>query len=141
MSVEFRFRSIRITLVAGFLCFALSGCPIPIPVCEKREFVKPGIGVMELMPIYKAVPEGSALVFGRVYLRPLEEQGAISARLVRYKRQLLSAESPYGAEKVWLKPDGRFQWILPEGHYVIQPLYFNHAYKGTSYHAVEEIFM
>ena len=141
MSVKSGIQPLRFTFIAGFLCLALSGCPIPIPVCENRAFVKPGINVTELMPVHKAVPDGSVLVFGRVYLRPLEGPGAIRVRLVRYERLLLSAETPYAAEEMRLDPDGRFNWILPEGRYVIQPLYFRHSYEGVRYHAVEEIFV
>lgn len=141
MPAFFLFRRSRTPFVAVLLSFALSGCPMPIPVCENWDFVKPGIGVKNLAPVHKAVPKGSALVFGRVNLRPLDEQGVISARLVRYKRLHLSVETPYAEEEVWLKPGGSFQWILPEGRYVIQPFYYHHAYEGATYQANDEVYV
>ena len=123
----------RALLMVLPMCALLTGCPMPIPVCEKWKYLKPGIDVTELMPVHEKVPAGSALVFGRVHLRGLKEKGAISLRLVSFRRPILIKEEPHGEREVWLSPDGRFQWILPAGRYAIQPINFHYGYSGTGY--------
>ncbi len=107
---------------------------IPAPACNNWQWVTLKIGVTELMPVHDRVPEGRAFVFGRVELQGASEPGALSVRLVRLGQFDAIAE-----EEIWLGQDGRFRWILPQGRYSLQPLYFNHEYTGTSYSATERI--
>ena len=126
-------RAVRLVTLATTLSIALSGCPVPIPTCEGWQTTAPGVGAVSLMPVHQEVPDESALVFGRIEVRGLKQDGVLSLRLVNLKSSLISGRVPYGEQEIWLESDGRFQWTLPEGEYAIQPIRYNYAYVRQSY--------
>lgn len=120
-----------LTLCASALM--LAGCPIPTPKCTDVYYGTPGIDRRKLMPADESVEDGSVIAFGQITAPNAEVQGVISARLIQLRDLSFSPAEPYAEEIVYFDPDGRFFWILPAAHYVIQPLYFNFAYSGESY--------
>jgi hypothetical protein len=111
----------------------LTGCPTPIPSCARSEIIKPGIDMREFLTVGESLPEGTAVVFGQFIVEHPVEKGVISVRLVSHKDSFSSEQQSYGEEQVWIEPDGKFQWILPLGHYVIQPIRFHFYYRGVNY--------
>ncbi|MEE8624099.1 MAG: hypothetical protein V3T19_02040 [Acidiferrobacterales bacterium] len=129
---------VALYLIVMIISVGLTGCPTPIPTCREYSFAKPSINIKEPLMTMETMPEGTALVFGQINLEGPKEEGIVSTRLVSYKNYL-SGKQPYGEKEVRLEPNGKFQWILPLGHYVIQPIYFNYDYRGVGYHSSKQI--
>lgn len=133
MSTQFRTWSAGKILAVCGLALMLAGCPVPAPRCTDVYYGAPGIDLRTLTPADESIEDGSVIAFGRITAPDANVQGVISARLIQFKDLLFSPAEPYAEEIIHFDPDGRFFWVLPAGHYVIQPLYFNHAYSGQSY--------
>lgn len=121
------------TGLASALLLALTGCPAPIPTCEKWDYAKPSVGATKLMPVDTKLEAGRALVFGRIEVRGTTRDGLLFVRLVRLDPVPFGNDQPYAEQTLRLDPDGRFQWLLPEADYVIQPVYYHYDYDRSSY--------
>lgn len=108
----------------------LAACPTPLPTCGEWGYDKPGIAVRDLMPDDKDLSDDLVVAHGQIDVVGGDQWGAVSLRLVSYENPRTPAAEPYGEKSIWLDLDGRFSWVLPAGRYVIQPLYFNHAYDA-----------
>jgi len=120
------------------IAVGLTGCPTPVPTCRQYSSNKPGINIEEPLKTMATLPEGAAFVFGQFILQGPEDEGILSVRLISYKDYELY-KRPYGVEEILIEADGTFQWILPPGHYVIQPIYYHYDYKGVNYQSSKQI--
>ena len=127
--------AIAVVILSGL---GITGCPTPIPSCSRSEIIKPGIDMREFLGVGESLPEGTAVVFGQFIVEHPVEKGVISVRLVSHEDSLSSGQQSYGEEQVRIEPDGIFRWILPLGHYVIQPIRFHYDYQGVSYQSLRQ---
>lgn len=133
-------QAVRTALGAGALCLALFGCTRPPPVvsaCEEPASVRPGIEAAELTPADETIPDGAVVAFGRIGVEGAAARTPVSVRLVRYVDEPVPGENPYAEQELQLRPDGRFGWILPKGHYSIHAILLSRD-SGTGEHAPSE---
>lgn len=122
-------RPVARLLAVAMVAFPLSGCPIPIPVCENKQFEVLQVPVVDLQSRGAAeLPTHFGIVLGRIELKSTQFAGRISLDLVA-----LEDDAPKAARKVWLRPDGAFLWALPPGKYVIATAELNHDYQEGAY--------
>lgn len=128
--------AVRFILII-MISVGLTGCPTPVPTCREYSFKKPGIEIEQFQKSVESLPAGAALVFGQFFLHGSEEEGVVSVRLISYK-DYEYYKRPYAEEKITLEANGNFQWVLPPGHYIIQPIYYHYNYEGVNYQSSKQ---